>query len=171
MITSFLRIFYPSRPPNHPSRPPLKGRSPLLALNRNDSLTPDPSPFGERPGGGGILHCAYFVVGHNVCFTLCLFSSQPPIEEEPSDSLNRNNHRGISLPSPFGEGPGGEDYRTFTLTPAECDWNSGAYMHSMCVMPLLKSPDCVAKRVYSKTYLPFGIQSMKKWVAASLVDS
>ncbi len=86
-------------------------------------------------------------------------------------ALNRNDYRDFSLPSPFGEGPGGKDYRTFTLTPAECDWNSGAYMHSMCVMPLLKSPDCVAKRVYSKTYLPFGIQSMKKWVAASLVDS
>ena len=47
----YLRIL-PSRYPNHPSRPPLKGRSPLIALNRNNyrdfSL---PSPFGEGPGG------------------------------------------------------------------------------------------------------------------------
>ena len=55
------------------------------------------------------------------------------------------------------------NYRiTLIRTPPECERNSGAYMHSISVMPLLKLPDWVAKSVYSKTYLPLGSQSMKK---------
>ena len=43
------------------------------------------------------------------------------------------------------------DYRlsTTTLTPSECEVNSGAYMLCMVVMPLENSPAWVAKRVYS----------------------
>ena len=111
MITFFLRVFCPSRAPNHPSRPPLKGRSLLLALNRNDYRGIGlPSPFGEGPGGEEILLCAYFVVGHTVCFNLCLFPPCPPLKRSsPLTALNRNDYRGFSPPSPFGEGPGGEE--------------------------------------------------------------
>ena len=100
-----------------PPWPPLKGRSPLTALNRNNhrgiSL---PSYLGEGPGGEGILLCAYFVVGHTVCFTLCLFPPCPPLKRRsPLIALNRNDYRGFSLPSPFGEGPGGEGKTLFQM--------------------------------------------------------
>ena len=71
--------------------------------------------------------------------------SGPSYSDSPSDNVNSSLH-----------------YFTFTLIPCECERNSGAYMHSISVMPLLKLPDWVAKSVYSKTYLPLGSQSMKK---------
>lgn len=40
---------------------------------------------------------------------------------------------------------------TFTRTPSLCELNSGAYMHCAVVMPLLKSPLWVTRKVYSNT--------------------
>ena len=42
-------------------------------------------------------------------------------------------------------------YSTFILIPSLCDENSGAYMHCILVMPLLKLPVCVTNSGYSNT--------------------
>ncbi len=56
---------------------------------------------------------------------------------------------------------------TFTRTPSLWLLNSGAYMHMAVVMPLLKSPACVTRSVYSNTYVPGAMRSKKKFVLAS----
>jgi hypothetical protein len=56
---------------------------------------------------------------------------------------------------------------TITRCPWLCEENSGAYMHMAVVMPLLKSPACVTRRVYSNTCVPAGMRSKKKFMLAS----
>ena len=62
-------------------------------------------------------------------------------------------------------------FTTFTLIPSLLLANSGAYMHCILVIPLLKSPLCWTVNGYSNTYVPFGSFAKKKLVAASRVLS